>query len=95
LGLVPSALTHPVLWFVVFPYLPASYVEKAVIGEIFVVLVEALCGRLWLARRGTHGPSWRLPIARRPALWALVVALIANGASLGLGLLSRRLFGVP
>jgi len=94
-ALVPSALTHPVLWFVIFPYLPLSYVQKAVIGETFVVLVETLCALLWLALRGSHGPHTRLPTARRRAFWAFAVAFIANAASMGLGLLSRHFFCVP
>jgi hypothetical protein len=44
-GLFPafgaSAITHPVLWFVIFPYLHVSYFWLIVIGESFAFLVEA------------------------------------------------------
>jgi hypothetical protein len=44
-GLLPafgaSAITHPVLWFVIFPYLHLSYFWLIVIGESFAFLVEA------------------------------------------------------
>lgn len=94
LGLVPSALTHPVLWFLIFPYVPASYVQKAIIGESFVVLVEGLCCLLWLASRAPREAAASPLVGRKRALWALAVALITNAASMSLGLLSRHLFGV-
>jgi hypothetical protein len=44
-GLLPafgaSAITHPVLWFVIFPTLHLSYFWLIVVGESFAVLVEA------------------------------------------------------
>lgn len=44
-GLLPafgaSAITHPVLWFVIFPYLHLSYFWLIVIGEGFAFLAEA------------------------------------------------------
>ena len=36
-----SAITHPILWFVIFPYLPLSYFWLLVLGESFALLVEA------------------------------------------------------
>ncbi len=44
-GILPafgaSAITHPILWFVIFPYLPLSYLGLIVVGEAFAFLVEA------------------------------------------------------
>lgn len=53
-----SALTHPVVWFVIFPLLHAGYVEKIVVAETFAVLAEAL----WLrfALRVPHALGWSL-----------------------------------
>jgi hypothetical protein len=74
-----SALTHPIVWFVIFhPRWQAGYGTKLIVAELFAWLAEAAYFRL----------VWRRP---RALLWALV----ANAASLGLGLLSRRLFGGP
>jgi hypothetical protein len=36
-----SAVTHPILWFVIFPYLPLPYLWLVVVGETFAFLVEA------------------------------------------------------
>lgn len=73
-----SAITHPVLWFVLFRYLPLPYLWLLVVGETFAVVVEAVYFALLFRRRR-----------------ALVWSLLANGASLGVGLLSRWLFGMP
>jgi hypothetical protein len=60
-GLFPafgaSAITHPVLWFVIFPCLHLSYFWLVVIGESFAFLVEAAYFA-WLFRR------------RRALLWS-------------------------
>jgi hypothetical protein len=44
-GLLPafgaSAITHPVLWFAIFPHLHLSYFWLIVVGESFAFLVEA------------------------------------------------------
>ncbi|MFM2418153.1 MAG: hypothetical protein RL385_2876 [Pseudomonadota bacterium] len=37
-----SAITHPLLWFVVFPQLSGSYTEKVVVSELLVWLSESL-----------------------------------------------------
>jgi hypothetical protein len=37
-----SAITHPLLWFLLFPYLPLPYAGLLVAGEAFAVTVEAL-----------------------------------------------------
>jgi hypothetical protein len=73
-----SAITHPLLWFVIFPYLHLPYLWLVVVGESFAWSVEA--AYLALACR-----------RRRAWLWSA----IANGASLGAGMLSRHLFGMP
>ncbi len=73
-----SAITHPLLWFVFFPYVSLPYLWKLVISEALVFLVEAGYFAFLLRRR-------------RALLWSA----LANGASLGLGLLSRHLFGMP
>lgn len=52
-----SALTHPVVWFVIFPWVPAGYVERAVLAEVFAVLVEALWLRVALRRPRALGWS--------------------------------------
>jgi uncharacterized RDD family membrane protein YckC len=73
-----SAITHPILWFVIFPYLPLSYLWLTVVGEAFAFLVEAAYFGFLFRRR-------------RALLWSA----LANGASFGVGMLSRKLFGVP
>ena len=58
-GLLPafgaSAITHPLLWFAIFPHLHLPYVWRVVVGEAFAFLVEAgyfaflfRCRRAWL-----------------------------------------------
>lgn len=46
-----SAITHPILWFVVFPYLPLPYLWLIVVGEAFAFLVEAAYFAYLLRRR--------------------------------------------
>jgi hypothetical protein len=36
-----SALTHPIVWFAIFPYSPVDYVWTALFAELFAWLVEA------------------------------------------------------
>jgi hypothetical protein len=36
-----SAITHPLLWFALFPHLPLPYFWLVVTGEAFAFLVEA------------------------------------------------------
>jgi hypothetical protein len=77
-----SAITHPVVWFVM-PWLwlrigyPGGYWAMVSAAEAFAVLVEA-----------AYFVGFRL---RSALAWAVV----ANAASLGLGLLSRSTFGWP
>lgn len=81
-AIAASAITHPVVWFV-FPLigerLAWSYVLTSIVSEVFAVSVEAIFFQR-LCRI-----SWRR---------ALVVSLVANGASVGLGLLVRHTVGV-
>jgi hypothetical protein len=83
-GFVPSAITHPFVWFA-FPVLSVrfgmAWTMAMVLAEIFAWWVEA--GFLFVTKP-------RVRIIR-----ALGVSLIANGASLGLGLISRAIFGYP
>ena len=37
-----TALTHPVIWFLLFPFVQAGYVEKVAAAELFAVVAEAL-----------------------------------------------------
>lgn len=45
IGLLPafgaSAITHPILWFLLFPHVNISYLSRIVIGEAFALLIEA------------------------------------------------------
>ena len=76
LAFLPSALTHPLVWFV-FPRLPLSYVPMVVCAELFAVGAEAA---LLHALRVPRALAW---------------SLVANAASLGIGLLLRALVGWP
>ena len=74
-----SLVTHPFVWFV-FPRMDLpSWTAQLIVSEAFAVLVEA-------AMLTAFG------IGKKRALW---LALSANALSLGLGLTSRALFGVP
>jgi hypothetical protein len=78
LAFAASAITHPIVWFVVPRlWLGGSYLAMVVASEIFAITVEAA----WL---GSYG-------ARRPALWSLV----ANAASVAVGLTLRHTVGWP
>lgn len=74
-----SAITHPIVWF--------GFFAPCWRGGywIRVVAAEAFA---WLAEAAYFRFLWR---RRRALLWSAV----ANAASLGLGLLSRHLLGVP
>jgi hypothetical protein len=76
-----SLVTHPILWFVIFPHLHASYLGKCVAGELFAWLVEAAYLRALRIE-----PRWPR---------ALLCSLAANGASVAVGLLLRALTGYP
>ena len=55
-GLGASTLTHPILWFVLHPVLidPLGYELFFVVGEVWVVLVEAM----WLRALGIEHALW-------------------------------------
>jgi hypothetical protein len=77
-----SAITHPLLWFVIFPLSPLGYTATSIAGELWVWLVEAAYLR-WIVRIE--------PRLHRALLWSL----LANAASEGLGELCRWAFGYP
>jgi hypothetical protein len=82
-ALAPTALTHPIVWFV-FPLvrrLGIDYLTMVVLAELFAWLAEAL----FLVKT-------RPKIAPKQAL---VASLVANAASVLLGLACRELFGAP
>lgn len=78
-----SAITHPILWAVILPIWHATAIRwwlLMLIAETIIWLIEAGYF-VWMAR-----VTWRR---------ALVASLLANGASVALGQLSRSLFGLP
>jgi len=81
-ALLASALTHPFVWFV-FPWMSLRYdldwTATMVWCEIFAVTVEAIFFRR------VCKISWRR---------ASLVSLLANGASVGLGLAVRAMTGL-
>jgi hypothetical protein len=74
-----SLLTHPVVWFLFFS-------PRWAAGYATKMVAAELFA--WLAEAAYLRFACRRP---RALLWSLC----ANAASLGLGLLSRSLFGVP
>jgi hypothetical protein len=74
-----SAITHPIVWLGLPPLVPRT-------GYVAAVVMAELFA--WLMETAYFALLLR---RRRAWFWALV----ANGASLGAGLLSRSLFGVP
>lgn len=74
-----TALTHPLVWFYFPELIPAPYWLMVLCAETFAVVAEALY--FWL---------FGLAPSR-----ALAASLLANGASCGLGLLSRHYLGWP
>lgn len=80
-ALLPSAVTHPVVWFVFPKLVPGNYVMMVLAAEAFAVVVEG--GLVW---------RWAPKLGLRAAMgWSL----LANGLSVSLGFLSRGLFGWP
>lgn len=78
-ALLASAMTHPFVWFV----FPALFEDRLGYAPM-VVLAEAFAVAVeaaWLAHRAV----------RRPAVWSVV----ANAASLAVGLGARHLVGGP
>jgi hypothetical protein len=87
-----STLTHPALWFLVAPHWPARfgnpdgfpspYLTMTVCAESAIVFIEGIF-------------VYAATLPRGGLLAALLLSLSANGLSLSLGLLSRRLIGWP
>jgi hypothetical protein len=82
-ALALSAITHPFVWFF-FPALAIplrwSYGTTSIVSEVFAFAVEMALTQHWTRC------SWRT---------AATASLLANGASLGLGELSRFLWNWP
>jgi len=78
-ALLPSSITHTVVWFVFPRVLPGDWHLMVAAAESFAVIAEALILRLLAPRLGVAG--------------ALAISLLANGASLGLGLWLRATTG--
>lgn len=87
-ALAASALTHPFVWFF-FPWLGDalewSWTVTAIVAEAFAWAVEAAWIALVLVRRGDA----------RPWLRGALGSLVANAASVTVGLLLRALFDWP
>lgn len=64
-----SAITHPIVWFVIFPFVPLPYLGLIVLAESFAVVVEAIYFG-WLVRR------------RRAWLWSLVANAASFGTGM-------------
>lgn len=77
-----SAITHPVVWFV-FPWAFDRWLPTLGYWSMVTAaeIFALVVEAIWLAGVGV----------RRALVWSL----LANGASLGLGLLSRWLVGYP
>lgn len=81
-----SAVTHPIVWFVIPRLAPsfsdpgAAYLEYVVRAEAFALVVEAFYFHSFHVVRMPRAFAW---------------SLLANGLSAGAGFLSRSLFGWP
>lgn len=75
-----SAITHPIVWFVIPQIAYDSYWEMVSRAELFAVAVE-----------GLYLYALHLADLRRAFGWSL----LANASSFGLGLSSRAIFGWP
>jgi len=82
LALGASTITHPFVWFA-FPWLgdvlDLGWTTTSILSEVFAVVVEALFFRT------TCAIGWRR---------AALVSIVANAASVSLGLLARTMFGI-
>jgi hypothetical protein len=76
--LFANLASHPAVWFI-YPALGLPYFPALVLAEAWAVLVEAL--------------FYRLVFEKSDALEALGISALANGASLGIGLLVRAATG--
>lgn len=82
LALLPSALTHPLLWFALFPpvYHAIGYWPAVVVSELIVVVVESLVFFALTQTGLVRAFSW---------------AFVANLTSVAVGLITSKLFGWP
>lgn len=80
LALLPSTLTHPVVWFGFPAWVTSSWLAMLIAAETFAVVAEAAVAHVVM----------RLPLSR-----ALLWSLLANGVSASVGLISQALFGLP
>ena len=75
-----SLLTHPIVWFLIPRLEYQSYWVMVARAEVFAVVVE-----------GLYFYALQVFSLQRAMRWSL----LANASSLGLGLLSRAIFGWP
>jgi hypothetical protein len=78
-----SAITHPFVWYFFPPVgeaLGLSYLQISVVSELFAWWVEA---------------AFFVFAAKMPVRRALFFSFVANGASVVVGLLSRKYLGYP
>ena len=82
-GFGASLITHPVVWFVIPSH---TFVPEGSPSWYGVMVAEAETFAVVVEAVYTSALGLR---------WALGWSLVANGASAGLGMLSRHLFGWP
>jgi hypothetical protein len=70
-AVLASTISHPILTFVLVPYVPGPFVARVIVGELVVVAIETVVFRRGLAIRWPH---------------ALAVSALLNGASFMVGL---------
>ena len=81
-GLSLSLVTHPLVWYVIPPLCYGAglgYLDMVIVAELFAWLTEAALLRLF-------GVRWSR---------ALAVSLVANAASVVVGIVARTWFGMP
>ena len=77
-----SALTHPIVWFVMPRLITGDWLTMVLVAELFAIVAEAA----WL---------WAFGLRAFGLKRALAWAAFANAASVLVGLISRQLFGWP
>ncbi|XXT21252.1 hypothetical protein WME94_06770 [Sorangium sp. So ce429] len=75
---IANIASHPAVWFI-FPALALGATTRLALSELWAVLLEV--------------GVYRLALRDLPALRAVAASALANGASLGLGLLLRSATG--
>ena len=78
-GALGSCITHPLLWFV-WPFVVRDYTAYIISGELLVAVIESLT--FYLAAK---------PISPKRAAF---VAVTANAASFGFGVLVYKVLGI-